>query len=221
MTDNWHESLFKGDKGDSLGDGSWGRSSDGPAPVAWDEIPETIKTKKVRARLATPAPGSQKESGLLDIRALAEGMRLDDAGPTLQKKTPPPAQVSGPARLATQAKASSGSGLIDVGELARLQAEELQARADGTASEEPSASDSSVSESSAASSAVGPITSSSLLSSTSLADASVMQTSESSLAEDSIVGPVPGTGNRALMMGIVGLLAVAVAGLAVMVLGGS
>ena len=75
---DWHESLFKDEKGDSLGDGTWGKPDPNEgklAPVAWDQLPEAPdRSKKVRARLATPAPGSQKESGLLDIKLLAPSL---------------------------------------------------------------------------------------------------------------------------------------------------
>lgn len=126
---DWHDSLFKDEKGDSLGDGTWGKPDPNEgklAPVAWDKLPEAPDpSKKVRARLATPAPGSQKESGLLDIKtlapSLAAGMRKDE--PELvrdRQPTPPPVDVR-PARLATPAKGSAGSGLIDVQELVRMQ----------------------------------------------------------------------------------------------------
>jgi hypothetical protein len=125
---DWHESLFKDEKGDSLGDGTWGKPTDDGklAPVAWDKLPEAPDpTKKVRARLATPAPGSQKESGLLDIKALAPSLAagMRDGEPELARThqpTPPPTDVR-PARLATSAKGSAGSGLIDVQELVRMQ----------------------------------------------------------------------------------------------------
>jgi hypothetical protein len=137
---DWHESLFKDQKGDSLGDGTWGKPDPNEgklAPVAWDQLPEAPDpNKKVRARLATPAPGSQKESGLLDIKALAPsltaGMRPDE--PELartRQPTPTPADVR-PARLATPAKGSAGSGLIDVQELVRIQDEKDAAKREST-----------------------------------------------------------------------------------------
>lgn len=132
---DWHESLFKDEKGDSLGDGTWGKPTDDAklAPVAWDKLPEAPDpSKKVRARLATPAPGSQKESGLLDIKTLAPslsaGMRTEE--PELvrgRQPTPPPVDVR-PARLATAAKGSAGSGLIDVQELVRMQEQKEAAK---------------------------------------------------------------------------------------------
>lgn len=126
---DWHESLFKDEKGDSLGDGTWGKPDPNEgklAEVAWDKLPEAPDpSKKVRARLATPAPGSQKESGLLDIKqlapSLAAGIKNDE--PELargRQPTPPPVDTR-PARLATPAKGSAGSGLIDVQELVRMQ----------------------------------------------------------------------------------------------------
>jgi len=133
---DWHESLFKDQKGDSLGDGTWGKPTDDGklAPVAWDKLPEA-PNKKVRARLATPAPGSQKESGLLDIKTLAPslsaGMAEEDEASfirRLRQPTPPPADVR-PARLATAAKGSAGSGLIDVQELVRMQEQKEQKEA--------------------------------------------------------------------------------------------
>lgn len=127
---DWHDSLFKDEKGDSLGDGTWGKPDPDEgklAPVAWDKLPEAPDpAKRVRARLATPAPGSQKESGLLDIKtlapSLAAGMRNDE--PELARNrqpTPAPVDVRPTARLATPAKGSAGSGLIDVQELVRMQ----------------------------------------------------------------------------------------------------
>jgi hypothetical protein len=127
---DWHESLFKDQKGDSLGDGTWGKPDPNEgklAPVAWDQLPEPMDStarKKKRARLATPAPGSQKESGLLDIKALApslsEGIRDSEPDlPRTRQATPTPDVRH--ARLATSAKGSAGSGLIDVQELVRVQ----------------------------------------------------------------------------------------------------
>lgn len=127
---DWHDSLFKDEKGDSLGDGTWGKPDPDEgklAPVAWDKLPKAPDpAKRVRARLATPAPGSQKESGLLDIKtlapSLAAGMRNDE--PELARNrqpTPAPVDVRPTARLATPAKGSAGSGLIDVQELVRMQ----------------------------------------------------------------------------------------------------
>jgi hypothetical protein len=135
---DWHESLFKDEKGDALGDGTWGKPDPNEgklAPVAWDKLPEQPDpTKRVRARLATPAPGSQKESGLLDIKALAPslaaGMRDEEPPPsrTSRQPTPPPVDPRF-ARLATSAKGSAGSGLIDVQELVRMQDQKEQAKA--------------------------------------------------------------------------------------------
>jgi hypothetical protein len=128
---DWHDSLFKDQKGDSLGDGTWGKTDPNEgklAEVAWDKLPEAPDpSKKVRARLATPAPGSQKESGLLDIKLLAPslsaGIGLKNDEPELDRgrqPTPPPVDTR-QARLATSAKGSAGSGLIDVQELVRMQ----------------------------------------------------------------------------------------------------
>lgn len=91
---DWSESLFKPEKGDALGDGSWGQSSDEPelAPVAWDKLPEAPNKQKLRARLATPAPGSQKESGLLDIKTLAPDLMKGDSGGA---RSPASAEASG------------------------------------------------------------------------------------------------------------------------------
>lgn len=128
---DWHESLFKEEKGDSLGDGTWGKPDPNEgklAPVAWDQLPEAPdRSKKVRARLATPAPGSQKESGLLDIKSLAPSLAagINTGEPELARSrqpTPPPVDPR-IARLATPAKGSAGSGLIDVQELVRTQDE--------------------------------------------------------------------------------------------------
>lgn len=137
--EDWHDSLFKDEKGDALGDGTWGKAdpTDGKlAPVAWDKLPAAPDpSKKLRARLATPAPGSQKESGLLDIKmlapSLAAGMRGEGdsqvAARTERQPTPPPSDTRR-ARLATEAKGSAGSGLIDVQELVRLQDQREQAK---------------------------------------------------------------------------------------------
>lgn len=126
---DWHESLFKDQKGDSLGDGTWGKTDPNEgklAPVAWDKLPEAPDpSKKVRARLATPAPGSQKESGLLDIKSLAPslvaGMKNNEPELARGRQPTPPSVDTRPARLATPAKGSAGSGLIDVQELVRMQ----------------------------------------------------------------------------------------------------
>jgi hypothetical protein len=127
---DWHDSLFKDEKGDSLGDGTWGKPDPNEgklAPVAWDKLPEAPDpAKRVRARLATPAPGSQKESGLLDIKmlapSLAAGMRSDEPELARERQpTPAPVDVRPAARLATPAKGSAGSGLIEVQELVRMQ----------------------------------------------------------------------------------------------------
>ena len=142
MSADWSESLFNSEKGDSLGDGSWGRpkADEEPAmaPVQWDKLPKTDdKPRKPRARLATPAPGSQKESGLLDIRAIAADMAEQakaESAARARQPTPPPVDTPRPARLATEAKASAGSGLIDVNELVRIQQEEAKAAESGVQS---------------------------------------------------------------------------------------
>ncbi|MEM9453443.1 MAG: hypothetical protein AAGF11_04640 [Myxococcota bacterium] len=99
---DWSDSLFKPEKGDSLGDGSWGRESEEPelAPVAWDKLPDAPAKDKARARLATPAPGSQKESGLLDIKQLApdlaQGMKDTGAASSLLAQPGPLPATQGP-----------------------------------------------------------------------------------------------------------------------------
>lgn len=99
---DWSDSLFKPEKGDSLGDGSWGRESEEPelAPVAWDKLPEAPAKDKARARLATPAPGSQKESGLLDIKQLApdlaQGMKDPGTASSLLAQPGPLPATQGP-----------------------------------------------------------------------------------------------------------------------------
>jgi hypothetical protein len=131
---DWSDSLFKDEKGDSLGDGTWGKPDPNEgklAPVEWDKLPEPRDpaAKKVRARLATPAPGSQKESGLLDIKQLAPslsaGMRAEEPEAVRVNRQPTPSPT---ARLATAAKGSAGSGLIDVQELVRLQEQREQGK---------------------------------------------------------------------------------------------
>ncbi len=134
MSGDWHDSLFKDEKGDSLGDGTWGKPDPNEgklAPIEWDKLPEAPDpSKRVRARLATPAPGSQKESGLLDIKSLAPslaaGMRKEDPELLRGNRQPTPPPVG--ARLATSAKGSAGSGLIDVQELVRVQEQREQSK---------------------------------------------------------------------------------------------
>jgi len=201
---DWHESLFSSDKGDSLGDGTWGR----PAPddaalpqVAWDKVASEALPKRKRMRLATPAPGSQKGSGLLDIKALAAEMGLNQAAdePRARQTTPPPLQSEArTARLATAAKASNGSGLIDVAELVRVQ-EEAQGSEAG-------------SEVDAVEEIPAPASSSLLsMSASSLVDTPVVMT-ETELEE-----PVP-AGNRSMLMVMLGVLMLAFVGLAIYVL---
>ncbi len=129
MSGEGNDSLFNSDK-DSLGEG-WGKREDETplAPIAWDKLPEAPTKKKQRARLATPAPGSNKESGLLDIKTLAPDLMKGKADqPDRGRPASSPAEPGGP-RLATAAKASTaGSGLIDVGQLVKLQEDEKQAR---------------------------------------------------------------------------------------------
>jgi len=200
---DWHESLFSSDKGDSLGDGTWGR----PAPddaalpqVAWDKVASEVLPKRKRVRLATPAPGSQKGSGLLDIKAIAAEMGLNQAAdePRVRQATPPPQSEARTARLATEAKASNGSGLIDVAELVRLQ-EEAQSSQAG-------------SEIAAVEEIPAPASSSLLsMSASSLVDAPVVM-NETELEE-----PVP-AGNRSMLMVMLGVLMLAFVGLAIYVL---
>ncbi len=204
---DWSDSLFKPEKGDSLGDGSWGRKSNEPdlAPVAWDKLPEVSK-KKPRARLATPAPGSQKESGLLDIKALAPDLAKSmksEGGPVVPKQ-PTPTPAPGAARLATAAKGSTGSGLIDVQELVKAQEEQESADKDRELD---------VIASNAAASMSGASLSGSSLS-TSLVDQPAIAIEDSN--PSMIEGPAPA--GRGPLLAILGILAVAVAGLAVYVL---
>ncbi|MCA9707897.1 MAG: hypothetical protein KDK70_18745 [Myxococcales bacterium] len=193
---DWHESLFKPEKGDSLGDGSWGRESDEPdlAPVAWDKLPEAPKNK-LRARLATPAPGSQKESGLLDIKALAPDLakRMTAEDSAVRAGT---GAAGGGARLATAAKGSTGSGLIDVQEIVRA-----QESAEGSA--EPSLSGPSESS--------GAMIKESKLSSSLVDQVAIPMPRDD---EDLDSSPVPIGGSRTPLMVMMGLLALAVAGLA-------
>ena len=142
---DWHESLFKDEKGDSLGDGTWGKPDPNEgklAPVAWDKLPEQPDRKK-KARLATPAPGSQKESGLLDIKSLAQGMQSEDSELARSRQPTPPPVDPRPARarLATPAKGSAGSGLIDVQELVRIQD---QRKSDSSVEIEPPMSEAAI-----------------------------------------------------------------------------
>jgi len=203
---DWSDSLFKPEKGDSLGDGSWGRKSDEPdmAPVAWDKLPPASE-RKPRARLATPAPGSQKGSGLLDIKALAPDLAKSmksDAGPVVPRKaTPSPAP--GAARLATAAKGSTGSGLIDVQELVKAQEEQESSEQDR---------ERDIIASNAAASMSGASMSGSSLS-TSLVDQPAVPLEDSS--PSLTAGAAPGRGP---LLAVLGLLAVAVVGLAVYVL---
>lgn len=195
---DWSDSLFKPEKGDSLGDGSWGRESEEPelTPVAWDKLPEVSSKDKVRARLATPAPGSQKESGLLDIKALAPDLAksMKDGEPVLgppRQNTPAP----GGARLATAAKGSAGSGLIDVNDIVRAQ-EELKAKRASSEGIEAFIE-----------SAGSPTTKSS-----SLIDQPVARSPQPDLEASGLVPP-----SRSPLFMLMGLLALAVAGLAIYV----
>lgn len=213
MSGDWSDSLFKPEKGDSLGDGSWGRPDDEPdlAPVAWDKLPQLSNKDRVRARLATPAPGSQKESGLLDIKTLApdlvKGMQDKESKPPARKGTPAPsAGTGGGARLATAAKGSTGSGLIDVQELVRAQ-EEQEAQQE----EAKEAALEAMSSSAAASMSSNSLSSSGL--SSSLVEPIAPAASQPDLEEV----PVP-KDNRGPLMIVMALLAVVVAGLAVYVL---
>lgn len=220
MSADWSESLFNSEKGDSLGDGSWGRpaASEEPAlaPVAWDKLPKTDeKPKKARARLATPAPGSQKESGLLDIRAIAAGMAEQakaESAVRARQPTPPPVDTPRPARLATQAKASAGSGLIDVNELVRLQQEEAKAAESGVQSvpEDSAASSSGLSSSSVS----GLAAASASLSAAALANESTTAPAMNDLDDDVDLKPAGGASRLYLMVGV---LAVAVVALGVFV----
>ncbi len=202
----WHENLFDADKSDSLGDGSWGRTrSDepsGPAPVAWDDLPPAPKKK--RARLATPAPGSQMGSGLLDIQTLTAQLSTPEApeAPTParpRQSTPLPARAQ-PARLATSAKASSGSGLIDVQELVRLQ-QEQEAAESGQPDALPPL----------------PNTSSSSLSATLLSSSDLSGSLVAEVAALDAQLPVAPPKSRALLWVMVGVLLLAFVGLALYV----
>ncbi|MCX4244366.1 hypothetical protein [Paraliomyxa miuraensis] len=201
---DWSDSLFKDEKGDSLGDGTWGKPEEPKlAPVAWDKLPEAPDPKKkVRARLATPAPGSQKESGLLDIKqlapSLAAGIR-DGGSEPAHKRQPTPAPVDPPrgARLATAAKGSAGSGLIDVQELARMQ-------------EKPKAADS------VAEAAIEAMNSSASMSRDALGVSGTHNTVTPPPDVD-LDDEVPAGGQSKLFL-VIGLLAVAFVGMAIYVL---
>ncbi|MEX1362250.1 MAG: hypothetical protein AB1Z98_03945 [Nannocystaceae bacterium] len=201
MSGEWSDSLFSSDKGDSLGDGTWGKpdADDEPAVVDWAKIPDAPQaTRKPRARLATPAPGSQKESGLLDITALADAMqaaaREERAAMPARKPAPTPVRNVG-ARLATEAKGSTGSGLIDVAEIVRQT--EAQANA---------------AESSAARPLDDPPAAAPSLSSSSLSGMDI----DPGLDDDDII--VPGSGGRTMLYMMMAVLALAVVGLAAYVL---
>lgn len=215
---DWSDSLFKDEKGDSLGDGTWGRPEEPKlAPVDWDKLPEAPDpAKKVRARLATPAPGSQKESGLLDIKTLAPslsaGMRIDGSEPTQAKRqpTPPPVEPPRTARLATAAKGSAGSGLIDVQELVRLQDEKTK---------EKDAAD-KVKDSSMAEAAMEAMNSSASMNRSSLSSSglhSPTPTPAPTTEYDPDLDEVPG-GSRSKLVLVVTVLTAAFVGLAVYVL---
>lgn len=211
------DSLFSSDK-DSLGEG-WGKRSaeDEPAlaPVDWTKLPDAPDpTKKVRARLATPAPGSQKESGLLDIQALAGAMKAEKEAETAataeKKKAPAPVVGAAPARLATAAKASTGSGLIDVAELVRMTeapAESSESSGSSPIPSIPSASDSTT----GPSAPLGRSTSSS-----ELVRSAPASSDPDPLLDDELT---PASGNRTMIYVVLGLLTAAVVGLAVYVLG--
>lgn len=85
-------------------------------PVQWDKLP---KVSPGRSRLATPAPGTEKGSGLVDISSLLAKQREEDAkagkAPKPKPKpNPTRARKSSEARLATAAKAGGDSGLIEL-----------------------------------------------------------------------------------------------------------
>ena len=87
-------------------------------PVSWDKLPTVSPAG--RTRLATPAPGTEKGSGLVDISGLLAKHKEEQAAKkpaAAAPKAPPPAprarQASEP-RLATAAKAGGGSGLIEL-----------------------------------------------------------------------------------------------------------
>lgn len=201
MSGDWSDSLFSSDKGDSLGDGSWGKpaADDEPTPVDWAKIQDAPQVaRKPRARLATPAPGSQKESGLLDITALADAMQAatkeEQASTPVRKPAPTPVRNVG-ARLATEAKGSTGSGLIDVAEIVRQT--EAQAK---------------VAESSGATRVEDPPAAAPSLGNPSLSGTDVDPT----LDDEDIV--VPGSGGRTMLYVVMAVLALAVVGLATYVL---
>ena len=85
--------------------------------VSWDNLP---KVSPGRSRLATPAPGTEKGSGLVDISSLLAKQREEEAkAGTAPKPKPKPAaparkRQSSEARLATAAKAGGDSGLIEL-----------------------------------------------------------------------------------------------------------
>ena len=200
MSGDSSDSLFS-DK-DSLGEG-WGKPApeEEPAlaPVDWTKLPDAPDpAKRPRARLATPAPGSQKGSGLLDIRALAGAMKAEKEA-EVGKPSPPPAEARG-ARLATAAKGSAGSGLIDVAALVR-QTEAAESVSEGRLPDpSPGASSS------------GPAAS---LSGSSHSSSALASSDESLAVDDEFEAA---SGGRTMIYVMLGLLTLAVAGLAVYVL---
>ncbi len=89
------------------------------SPVQWDKLPKVSPAG--RTRLATPAPGTEKGSGLVDISALLAQHKQEQAAakaavaPAPAKAPPPPrARQTSEPRLATAAKAGGGSGLIEL-----------------------------------------------------------------------------------------------------------
>lgn len=223
MSGDWSDRLFSSDKGDaakgdSLGDG-WGKpaAEDEPAlaPVDWEKIPDQVPvTRKPRARLATPAPGSQKESGLLDITALANAMQAaaDEERAEMPARPPtpvPPVRNVG-ARLATEAKGSTGSGLIDVAEIVRQT--EAQAEAAESSGARPVETRPVGAKPVEARPVVGPPAAAPSLSSPSQSGMDVDPT----LDDDDIV--VPGSSGRTMLYVMMAVLVLAVAGLAAYVL---
>lgn len=222
MSDDRSDRLFSSDK-DSLGDG-WGKRKVEEEPalpsVDWTNLPDAPDpNKKVRTRLATPAPGSQKESGLLDIRALADhikaekGKDAESSGSTAKPEAP---AAGGPARLATAAKGSTGSGLIDVGELVR-QTEAAEAKSGESSGSTPIPSASESNDSGSSSSLEGAASSSPSLSA-SLSNSALSSSSPSSESEPATDDELPAAGGPTMIYVMMGLLAVAVAGLAYYVL---
>ena len=81
---DWHESLFKPEKGDSLGDGSWGRESDEPesAPVGDGYDGPVARTQRQLGEF------DRAEANARRAFELRRGVREFDSAPNVAQSRP-------------------------------------------------------------------------------------------------------------------------------------